>query len=111
MVYPPAVELLYNLSVFTLFFFPSRLHQAVKLYLFSSCSGGFNCPLAMTDGAAKVIEVCAQLVPEGTARVLAALVRDWSTGQGWRRADLPSGSGHGPSLLCDSAPSPTAFLL
>ncbi|NXV78760.1 ACD11 dehydrogenase, partial [Atlantisia rogersi] len=34
----------------------SRLYQAVKLYLFSSCSGGFNCPLAMTDGAAKVIE-------------------------------------------------------
>ncbi|XP_010302385.2 acyl-CoA dehydrogenase family member 11 [Balearica regulorum gibbericeps] len=35
----------------------SRLHQAVKLYLFSSSSGGFNCPLAMTDGAAKVIEL------------------------------------------------------
>ncbi|KFP80066.1 hypothetical protein N310_03714, partial [Acanthisitta chloris] len=34
----------------------SRLYQAVKLYLFSSCSGGFSCPLAMTDGAAKVIE-------------------------------------------------------
>ncbi|XP_074777445.1 acyl-CoA dehydrogenase family member 11-like isoform X2 [Athene noctua] len=34
----------------------SRLHQAVKLYLFSSLSGGFSCPLAMTDGAAKVIE-------------------------------------------------------
>ncbi|NXF96639.1 ACD11 dehydrogenase, partial [Eubucco bourcierii] len=34
----------------------SRLYQAVKLYLFSSFSGGFNCPLAMTDGAAKVIE-------------------------------------------------------
>ncbi|XP_050762830.1 LOW QUALITY PROTEIN: acyl-CoA dehydrogenase family member 11-like [Gymnogyps californianus] len=34
----------------------SRLHQAVKLYLFSSSSGGFNCALAMTDGAAKVIE-------------------------------------------------------
>ncbi|XP_069651504.1 acyl-CoA dehydrogenase family member 11 isoform X2 [Haliaeetus albicilla] len=34
----------------------SRLHQAVKLYLFSSSSGGFSCPLAMTDGAAKVIE-------------------------------------------------------
>nr|XP_009944056.1 PREDICTED: isobutyryl-CoA dehydrogenase, mitochondrial-like [Opisthocomus hoazin] len=34
----------------------SRLHQAVKLYLFSSASGGFSCPLAMTDGAAKVIE-------------------------------------------------------
>uniref|UniRef100_A0A493TTS6 Acyl-CoA dehydrogenase family member 11 n=1 Tax=Anas platyrhynchos platyrhynchos TaxID=8840 RepID=A0A493TTS6_ANAPP len=34
----------------------SRVHQAVKLYLFSTTSGGFNCPLAMTDGAAKVIE-------------------------------------------------------
>ncbi|KFZ46200.1 hypothetical protein N321_08343, partial [Antrostomus carolinensis] len=34
----------------------SRLHQAVKLYLFSSSSGGFSCPLAMTDGAARVIE-------------------------------------------------------
>ncbi|KFO86952.1 hypothetical protein N320_04649, partial [Buceros rhinoceros silvestris] len=34
----------------------SRLHQAVKLYLFSSFSGGFNCPLAMTDGAAKIAE-------------------------------------------------------
>ncbi|NWX00561.1 ACD11 dehydrogenase, partial [Caloenas nicobarica] len=34
----------------------SRMYQAVKLYLFSSSSGGFNCPLAMTDGAAKVIE-------------------------------------------------------
>ncbi|NWW90475.1 ACD11 dehydrogenase, partial [Rhynochetos jubatus] len=34
----------------------SRMHQAVKLYLYSSFSGGFSCPLAMTDGAAKVIE-------------------------------------------------------
>ncbi|XP_040504202.1 acyl-CoA dehydrogenase family member 11 isoform X2 [Gallus gallus] len=34
----------------------SRVYQAVKLYLFSTASGGFNCPLAMTDGAAKVIE-------------------------------------------------------
>ncbi|NXO02933.1 ACD11 dehydrogenase, partial [Rhinopomastus cyanomelas] len=34
----------------------SRLYQAAKLYLFSSASGGFSCPLAMTDGAAKVIE-------------------------------------------------------
>nr|XP_009668546.1 PREDICTED: short/branched chain specific acyl-CoA dehydrogenase, mitochondrial-like [Struthio camelus australis]XP_009668547.1 PREDICTED: short/branched chain specific acyl-CoA dehydrogenase, mitochondrial-like [Struthio camelus australis]XP_009668548.1 PREDICTED: short/branched chain specific acyl-CoA dehydrogenase, mitochondrial-like [Struthio camelus australis]XP_009668549.1 PREDICTED: short/branched chain specific acyl-CoA dehydrogenase, mitochondrial-like [Struthio camelus australis] len=34
----------------------SRVHQAIKLYLFSNSSGGFSCPLAMTDGAAKVIE-------------------------------------------------------
>ncbi|NXL94088.1 ACD11 dehydrogenase, partial [Alectura lathami] len=34
----------------------SRVHQAVKVYLFAAASGGFSCPLAMTDGAAKVIE-------------------------------------------------------
>lgn len=53
--FPPTAELLQNLPVFTLS--PSRVYQAVKLYLFSTASGGFNCPLAMTDGAAKVIEV------------------------------------------------------
>ncbi|XP_009708673.1 PREDICTED: uncharacterized protein LOC104169454, partial [Cariama cristata] len=34
----------------------SRLYQAVKLYLYSVFSGSFGCPVAMTDGAAKVIE-------------------------------------------------------
>ncbi|CAH2294973.1 acyl- dehydrogenase family member 11-like isoform X1 [Pelobates cultripes] len=34
----------------------SRLIQVVKLYLYFPSSGFFNCPLAMTDGAAKVIE-------------------------------------------------------
>lgn len=57
MFYSPAVALLPNLSVSPHSLSYSRLHQAVKLYLFSSSSGGFNCPLAMTDGAAKVIEV------------------------------------------------------
>lgn len=64
----------------------------------------------MTDGAAKVIEVRAQLVSEDTAHVLAALARGRSTGRGSKRADLPSASGHGPSSLCDSALSPTAWL-
>jgi hypothetical protein len=36
---------------------PSRLHQAAKLYLYSPSSGLYSCPLAMTDGAAKLIEV------------------------------------------------------
>ncbi|XP_018411012.1 PREDICTED: acyl-CoA dehydrogenase family member 11-like [Nanorana parkeri] len=35
----------------------SRLIQVVKLYLYSPSSGLFSCPLAMTDGATKVIEV------------------------------------------------------
>ncbi|XP_039188389.1 acyl-CoA dehydrogenase family member 11-like isoform X1 [Crotalus tigris] len=34
----------------------SRVHQIAKLYLFVSCSASYVCPLAMTDGAAKVIE-------------------------------------------------------
>ncbi|XP_054721903.1 acyl-CoA dehydrogenase family member 11-like isoform X1 [Uloborus diversus] len=35
----------------------SRLHQACKLYLYSPSAGLYTCPLAMTDGAAKTIEV------------------------------------------------------
>lgn len=35
----------------------SRLHQMAKLYLFGPSSGLYTCPLAMTDGAARLIEV------------------------------------------------------
>ena len=35
----------------------SRLYQIAKLYLYGPSSGLFGCPLAMTDGAAKTIEV------------------------------------------------------
>ncbi|CAI9598621.1 unnamed protein product [Staurois parvus] len=41
----------------------SRLIQVVKLYLYSPSSGLFTCPLAMTDGAAKVIEVTSLIEP------------------------------------------------
>ena len=34
----------------------SRIHQAAKLHLFGPSSGLYNCPLAMTDGAARLIE-------------------------------------------------------
>lgn len=34
----------------------SRLHQFAKLYLFHPSSAFFTCPLAMADGAAKVLE-------------------------------------------------------
>ncbi|XP_043924301.1 acyl-CoA dehydrogenase family member 11-like [Protopterus annectens] len=34
----------------------SRLYQVAKLYLYAPSAGLFTCPLAMTDGAAKVIE-------------------------------------------------------
>jgi hypothetical protein len=35
----------------------SRLHQMAKLYLFNPSSGMYSCPLAMTDGAAKFLQV------------------------------------------------------
>ena len=35
----------------------SRLHQFAKLYLFGPASATYTCPLAMTDGAARLIEV------------------------------------------------------
>ena len=34
----------------------SRMHQFVRLYLFHPSSAMVSCPLAMTDGAAKVLE-------------------------------------------------------
>jgi len=39
----------------------SRLYQLAKLFLFAPSSGYYSCPLAMTDGAAKSIEVAACL--------------------------------------------------
>ena len=35
----------------------SRIYQAAKLFMFSPSSGLYSCPLAMTDGAARTIEV------------------------------------------------------
>lgn len=35
----------------------SRIHQLAKLYLFNPSSAIYSCPLAMTDGAARLIEV------------------------------------------------------
>lgn len=35
----------------------SRLYQMVKQYLFASPSAVFGCPLAMTDGAARMFEL------------------------------------------------------
>lgn len=35
----------------------SRLHQIARLYLFHASSAMYSCPLAMTDGAARIIEL------------------------------------------------------
>lgn len=62
----------------------SRLHQFSKIYLFHPSSAFYTCPLAMTDGAARVIELCG--TPEMKERAFRNLTsRDpkqfWTSGQ------------------------------
>ncbi|KAJ6659154.1 hypothetical protein lerEdw1_019457 [Lerista edwardsae] len=62
----------------------SRVHQIAKLYLYAPSAGIFTCPLAMTDGAAKVLESLG--IPEPVEEAYARLTsRDprsfWTSGQ------------------------------
>lgn len=62
----------------------SRLHQLAKLYLFHPSSAFFSCPLAMTDGAARAIELYGD--EEMKANALKNLTsrnptRFWTSGQ------------------------------
>lgn len=62
----------------------SRLHQFAKLYLYHPSSAIYSCPLAMTDGAARVIELFGS--PEMKKKAYAHLTsRDpktfWTSGQ------------------------------
>lgn len=62
----------------------SRLYQFTKLYLFHPSSAVYTCPLAMTDGAAKILELHGS--PELKARAHKFLIsRDpdtfWTSGQ------------------------------
>ena len=62
----------------------SRLHQFAKLYLFHPSSSFYSCPLAMTDGAARVLETLgdgAQIA--GAFRRLTSRDGDafWTSGQ------------------------------
>jgi alkylation response protein AidB-like acyl-CoA dehydrogenase len=62
----------------------SRVHQMLRLYLYHPSSAIASCPMAMTDGAARVLEL--QGSPELRERVLPRLLsRDpasfWTSGQ------------------------------
>ncbi|XP_030592872.1 acyl-CoA dehydrogenase family member 11 [Archocentrus centrarchus] len=62
----------------------SRVYQMSKLYLFSPSSGLYTCPLAMTDGAAKVIQSIgvSQPVEEAYSRLTTRQPeRFWTSGQ------------------------------
>ncbi|NXX51159.1 ACD11 dehydrogenase, partial [Tricholaema leucomelas] len=91
----------------------SRLHQAVKLYLFSSFSGGFGCPLAMTDGAAKVIESLG--VPGSLKSAFEHLTtRDpekfWTSGQWMTERRGGSDVGNGTETVASKQPDGTYLL-
>ncbi|NXA38003.1 ACD11 dehydrogenase, partial [Eudromia elegans] len=91
----------------------SRVHQAIKLYLFSSFSGGFNCPLAMTDGAAKVIESLG--IPGSLKNVFDHLTsRDprkfWTSGQWMTERKGGSDVANGTETLARKQPDGTYHL-
>ena len=62
----------------------SRLHQMCKMFLYAPSSGLYSCPLAMTDGATRLIEVegegflCEQAYPHLTSRDPGKF---WTSGQ------------------------------
>ncbi|KAM7391876.1 hypothetical protein PAMP_022526 [Pampus punctatissimus] len=60
----------------------SRVYQMSKLYIFSPSSGLYTCPLAMTDGATKVIQVLKESVEEAFSRLTTRQPeRFWTSGQ------------------------------
>lgn len=62
----------------------SRVHQFAKLYLFNPSSATYSCPLAMTDGAARLLEVMGDAeLRSGALRRLTTRDPDefWTSGQ------------------------------
>lgn len=63
----------------------SRVYQVAKLYLFGASSGLVNCPLAMTDGAARVCQLRSRAVGHLSSPLAHLTSRDpglaWTSGQ------------------------------
>jgi len=61
----------------------SRLYQFAKLYLFHPSSAFYSCPLAMTDGAARVLELNKVKLPENPFEHLVSENPEdfWTSGQ------------------------------
>ncbi|KAK3581974.1 hypothetical protein CHS0354_003235 [Potamilus streckersoni] len=64
----------------------SRLYQIAKLYLYSPSAGLYSCPLAMTDGAAKIMETLQESEPWLMNRAFSRLTSRlpssfWTSGQ------------------------------
>jgi alkylation response protein AidB-like acyl-CoA dehydrogenase len=76
----------------------SRIHQLAKLYLFGPSSAIYTCPLAMTDGAARAIELHgdADLKERAYRRLISRDPRRfWTSGQ-WM-TERTGGSDVGPT--------------
>src|SRR3989338_8278795 len=62
----------------------SRIHQFARVYLFSASSASYTCPLAMTDGAARAIELYGDETLKNSAfkRLTSSDPREfWTSGQ------------------------------
>ncbi len=81
----------------------SRAHQFARLYLFNPSSAIYSCPLAMTDGAARVIELLgdddlrARALPRLTARAPSTF---WTSGQ-WMTARTGGSDVSGTSTVAE----------
>jgi len=78
----------------------SRLYQCSKLYMYSPASGLYNCPLAMTDAAAKTIHSLKLDLPEAWNHLTS---RDpnlfWTSGQWMTERQGGSDVGQGTETL------------
>ncbi|KAM3867533.1 acyl-CoA dehydrogenase family member 11 [Diretmus argenteus] len=80
----------------------SRVYQMSKLYIYSPSSGLYTCPLAMTDGAAKVIQSLgvAWPVDEAYSRLTSRdPERFWTSGQWMTERRGGSDVGHGTETV------------
>uniref|UniRef100_A0A3Q3FDQ9 Acyl-CoA dehydrogenase family member 11-like n=1 Tax=Labrus bergylta TaxID=56723 RepID=A0A3Q3FDQ9_9LABR len=83
----------------------SRVFQMSKLYIFSPSSGLYTCPLAMTDGAAKVIQSVGDSWPvdEAYNRLTTRQPkRFWTSGQWMTERQGGSDVGHGTETIAVS---------
>ncbi|XP_013397159.1 acyl-CoA dehydrogenase family member 11 [Lingula anatina] len=85
----------------------SRLYQIAKMSLFQASSGLYGCPLAMTDGAAKVIENLPDVHRNSLQTAYSRLIsrepsKFWTSGQWMTERRGGSDVGHGTETLAQA---------
>lgn len=92
----------------------SRLHQMVKISLFAPSSGLYSCPIAMTDGAARLIELSgnAYLKEEIFSRLITRnSEKFWTSGQWMTERQGGSDVGGGTSTIARGPSSNSSYKL